>query len=114
MVKNLIYVFLFILVSALGNTFLGGLNGYVLVSLVLAILIFMGKGDNLIVGYNDDYKTKIDKYHIKRLRFLSGVCLTLLAGLMASRDMIGLGLSVIIILLLCMTAIILAYTWAKK
>ncbi|MBR4311972.1 MAG: DUF3784 domain-containing protein [Bacteroidaceae bacterium] len=114
MVKNLIYVFLFILASALGNTLLGGLSGYVLVSLVLAILIFIGKGDNLIAGYNTDCNTKIDKYHIKRLRLLSGVCLTLLAGLMAFRDMIGLGISIIIILLLCIAAIILAYTWAKK
>ena len=46
---------------------------------ILGILILIGKGDNLIAGYNTSSKEERAKYNIKRLRGLIGGLLLVLA-----------------------------------
>ena len=53
MTKTLIYVLLAIVFIAVVNTFIGGLAGQAIICLVFSILIFIGKGDFLIAGYNN-------------------------------------------------------------
>lgn len=86
----------------------------VLGCLALAILILVGKGDWFIAGYNTASKEEKEQCNIKRLRVIVSVVLVLLACLTALRDAIGSSLMGVIILLICIVAIILANTWAKK
>ena len=47
--------------------------------LIMGIVILVGKGDNLIAGYNTASKEEKSLYNIKRLRGLIGGLLVLLA-----------------------------------
>ena len=47
--------------------------------LIMGIVILVGKGDNLISGYNTASKEEKSLYNIKRLRGLIGGLLVLLA-----------------------------------
>ena len=47
--------------------------------LIMGIVILVGKGDNLIAGYNTASKEEKSQYNIKRLRGLIGGLLVLLA-----------------------------------
>ena len=51
------------------------------VLLIMGIIILIGKGDNLIAGYNLATEEEKKKYHVKRLRFLIGGLLVMLAPL---------------------------------
>ena len=114
--RNFLIILLFIVVTALLNTLIGGLAGYALASLFAAIILFTGKGDILIAGYNTASKEEKEKCNIKRLRFLVGSIFILSAFLMALRDMdiIGRGLFVISTMILVIVTLILANTWAMK
>lgn len=114
--RNFLIILLFIVVTALLNTLIGGLAGYALASLFAAIILFTGKGDILIAGYNTASKEEKEKCDIKRLRFLVGSIFILLACLIVLRDMdiMGRGLFVISSIILVIVTLILANTWAMK
>ncbi len=86
--------------------------------LIMGIIILIGKGDNLIAGYNTASKEEKSQYNVKRLRVLVGGILVVLAPMMllllreesltAPFSFVGLTL------VLCFVVVILANTWAKK
>ena len=114
MTKIFIYVLLGIIATSLLNVFLGGMMGYAIGSFILAILFFIGKGDNLISGYNTASEEEKELYNIKRLRLVMGVFCLLMAGLTAFIDAIGVGIFVIIMTLMVVPLLVLCNTWAKK
>ena len=114
MTKIFIYVLLGIVATSLLNVFLGGMMGYAIGSFILAILFFIGKGDNLISGYNTASEEEKELYSIKRLRLVMGVFCLLMAGLIAFIDAIGVGIFVIIMTLMVVPLLVLCNTWAKK
>ena len=85
-----------------------------LIFLILSIVLFMGKGDNMIAGYNTASKEEKEKCNIKRLRVVMGVCCLLLACVMAFYDIIGFGLMIAATMLICIVTVVLANTWAMK
>ena len=50
--------------------------------LIMGIVVLIGKGDNLIAGYNTASPEEKSQYNIKRLRGLIGGLLVLLAPMM--------------------------------
>ena len=114
MTKIFIYVLLGIIATSLLNVFLGGMMGYAIGSFILSILFFIGKGDNLISGYNTASEEEKELYNIKRLRLVMGVFCLLMAGLIAFIDAIGVGIFVIIMTLMVVPLLVLCNTWAKK
>ena len=89
-----------------------------LVCAVLGILILLGKGDNLIAGYNTASKEEREQIDIKRLRGLVGGLLIVLAPmivlLLGKESMESSWSFVGIVFVLCIVVVILANTWAKK
>lgn len=84
-----------------------------LIVLVLAIIILMGKGDNLIAGYNTSTKEERGAYNIRRVRICIGGMLLILSPiiLLFADNFIVL---IIIVPLLSIFSIVMANTWAKK
>ena len=112
--KNFLVILLLIVVIALLNTLIGGAAGQALASLFVAIVLFIGKGDFLIAGYNTASKEEKEKCNIKRLRLIMGSCFIFLGALLVFMEAIGLGLFMAATLLLVIMTVILANTWAKK
>lgn len=85
---------------------------------IMGVLVLIGKGDNLIAGYNTASPKERAKYNIKRLRGLLGGMLLVLAPMMLllarepSTDKIGSFMALTMVL--CIVVLILANTWAKK
>ena len=84
-----------------------------LIVLVLAVIILLGKGDNLIAGYNTSTKEEKVKYNIKRVRISIGGMLLILSPIMLlfADNFVVL---IAIIPPLSILSVILANTWAKK
>lgn len=86
--------------------------------LVMGIVILIGKGDNLIAGYNTASKEEKAKYHIKRLRGLLGGLLIVVAPMtyfsLSDESMAGTVSFISLTIVLCIVVVILANTWAKK
>ena len=86
--------------------------------LIMGIIILVGKGDNLIAGYNTASKEEKSQYNIKRLRGLIGGILVVLAPMMLlllGKESLADTLSfVVLTFVLCIVMVILANTWAKK
>lgn len=86
--------------------------------LIMGIIILIGKGDNLIAGYNTASKEEKSQYNIKRLRGLIGGILVVLAPMMLlllGKESLAATLSfVVLTFVLCIIMVILANTWAKK
>ena len=86
--------------------------------LVMGILILIGKGDNLIAGYNTASKEERSQYNVKRLRGLIGGLLIVLAPMMllllGDESFAATGAFVGLTLVLTIVVVILANTWAKK
>ena len=86
--------------------------------LMLGIVILIGKGDNLIAGYNTASKEEKSQYNIKRLRGLIGGLLVLMAPMMVfvlrKQTMEAVWAFVGLTFVLSIVVIILANTWAKK
>ena len=86
--------------------------------LIMGIIILIGKGDNLIAGYNTASEKEKAQYNIKRLRGLIGGLLIVLAPmifLLEREDTMAAALSfVVLVFILCIVVVILANTWAKK
>ena len=89
-----------------------------LVFAVMGILVLVGKGDNLIAGYNTASREEREQIDIKRLRGLVGGLLVVLAPLMilllGNETMASAGSFGAIVFVLCIVVVILANTWAKK
>ena len=85
---------------------------------IMGIVILVGKGDNLIAGYNTASKEERAKYDIKRLRGLIGGLLLVLAPAMFmlyGEPSMGRSLAFAsLVLVLSIVVVILANTWAKK
>ena len=87
--------------------------------LVMGIVILIGKGDNLIAGYNTASEEERAKYNVKKLRGLIGGFIILLAPLMVLFLAVNLSRHAgfefaAVTTLLAIILIILANTWAKK
>ena len=86
--------------------------------LIMGIVILIGKGDNLIAGYNTASKEEKSQYNIKRLRGLLGGLLVLMAPMMVfvlgKQTMEAIWSFVGLTLVLSIVVVILANTWAKK
>ena len=86
--------------------------------LIMGIIILIGKGDNLIAGYNTASKEERSQYNIKRLRGLIGGILLVLAPMMLlllSEESLAATFSfAVLTFVLCIVVVILANTWAKK
>ena len=86
--------------------------------LIMGIIILIGKGDNLIAGYNTASKEERAKYNIKRLRGLIGGLLIAMAPIMLlltgepSTEKVWSFTA--LVLVVCIVVVILANTWAKK
>ena len=84
----------------------------------LGIWILIGKGDNLIAGYNTASKEEREQMDIKRLRGLVGGLLLFLAPLtllmLGKESMASTWSFCAIVFVLCIVVVILANTWAKK
>lgn len=85
---------------------------------IMGILILIGRGDNLIAGYNTASEKEKAQYNLKRLRGLIGGLLLVLAPMMlllhgnvTTADTFSFSALVFI---LCIIVVILANTWAKK
>ena len=84
---------------------------------IMAVLILIGKGDNLIAGYNTASKEEKSKYNIKRLRLLLGVFMILMALLLLFllRDNVTYtSYFMLVTIILVFILLVLANTWAKK
>lgn len=93
----------------------------VILALVFAgmgILILVGKGDNLIAGYNTPSREEREQIDIKRLRGLVGGLLIVLAPLMllmlGKESMTSSWSFSALVFVLCIVVVVLANTWAKK
>ena len=88
------------------------------VMLIMGIIILIGKGDNLIAGYNTASKEERSQYNIKRLRGLIGGFLLILAPMMVllleEESLAAGGSFIALTFVLCIVLVILANTWAKK
>ena len=86
--------------------------------LILGIIVLIGKGDNLIAGYNTASKEERSQYNIKRLRGLIGGLLIVLAPMMllllGEESFAASGSFAGLTLVLCIVVVILANTWAKN
>jgi len=87
--------------------------------IVLIPIFLMGKGDNLIAGYNTASEEEKKKVNIQRLRLLMAVMMAFTAGFCGCLPFIGkdkntvLAVSAIYVVI-TIIFIILANTWAKK
>ena len=85
--------------------------------LIMGIIILVGKGDNLIAGYNTASQKEREQYNVKRLRGLVGGLLIILAPMMlllGKESFAATGSFVSLTVVLCIVVVILANTWAKK
>ena len=85
---------------------------------IMGIIVLIGKGDNLIAGYNTASKEEKSQYHVKRLRGLIGGLLVVLAPMMLlllrEESLASFFSFITLTFVLCIAAVILANTWAKK
>lgn len=86
--------------------------------LVMGIVVLIGKGDNLIAGYNTASAREKSQYNIKRLRGLIGGLLTVLAPLtviLLGQETMAASFSYAAFTIVAsIVVVILANTWAKK
>jgi hypothetical protein len=85
--------------------------------LVMGIVILIGKGDKLIAGYNTASEEEKSQYNVKRLRYLIGGFLIVLAPivfLLSNGTLAATGYFLTFTIISCIVVIFLANTWAKK
>lgn len=84
----------------------------------MGIVILVGKGDNLIAGYNTASQKERSQYNVKRLRGLIGGLLVVLAPLtvfmLGEETMAAVWSFVALTFVMCIIVVVLANTWAKK
>ena len=85
---------------------------------IMGVVILIGKGDNLIAGYNTASEEERAQYNVKRLRGLISGLLIVLAPMMFllhGQDTMAATWSFIaLVFVICIVVVILANTWAKK
>lgn len=85
---------------------------------IMGVLILIGKGDNLIAGYNTASEEEKAQFNVKRLRGLIGGLLMVLAPMMfllnGENTMAATWSFCALVFVLCIVVVILANTWAKK
>ena len=84
--------------------------------LVFALIVYFGKGDNLIAGYNTASEKERAQYNIKRLRLIIALLLLLSAGFVLTLLYFPY-FSIIatpIFVLVTLIGVVLANTWTKK
>lgn len=84
-----------------------------LIIVVLAVIILIGRGDNLIAGYNTASRQEREKYNIKRLRICIGVFL-LVTAFLTMLFISNIFIMAPILFPLVFIVLFLANTWAKK
>ena len=88
------------------------------VLVIMGVVILIGKGDNLIAGYNTASKEERAKYNVKRLRGLIGGLLIVLAPtmflLLGEETMKATWSFCALTFVLSIIVVVLANTWAKK
>ena len=86
--------------------------------LVMGIIIIIGKGDNLIAGYNTASKEERAQYNVKRLRgLIGGLAIVLAPMIFLLHEQVttaGTFSFIALVLIACIVVVILANTWAKK
>lgn len=86
--------------------------------LAMGVVVLVGKGDNLIAGYNTASPEEKGEYGIRRLRVLFGGLLLALAPmtliLLWEDTMAALGVFIALVLVSCIAVAVLANTWAKR
>ena len=90
-----------------------------LLCIVLAVIFLMGKGDNLIAGYNTASEEERHKVNIKRLRLLIAIMMVITAAFCVclssfGKDMDSAFGATVIFSIITIVFLILANTWAKK
>ncbi|MBO5698598.1 MAG: DUF3784 domain-containing protein [Bacteroidaceae bacterium] len=85
--------------------------------LIFAIVIYLGKGDWLIAGYNTASQEQREKYNIKRVRIVVSVLMVLAALFVFSMLYIPVhltGIATLVFVSVTLVGVVLANTWAKK
>lgn len=85
--------------------------------LIMGIVILIGKGDNLIAGYNTASKEKKSQYNVKRLRVLIGGLLIILAPmtlLLRGESTTASMIFSCVTFAAVIVVVVLANTWAKE
>ena len=90
-----------------------------LISLIMSIVIAIGKGDWLIAGYNTSSKEEKEKVNIKRLRLLTSIILLFVGAFVlvmpyAAQKQALLYLMIAVYFIFLIVYLILANTWCKK
>ena len=89
----------------------------ILMLITFSIFILIGKGDDLIAGYNTASKEERAKYDIGRLRKVSGYGLLLTClptGLLPLAEMSDIWSSMISMIIIAIVVTILANTYARR
>lgn len=91
---------------------------------LFAILVFSGKGDRLIAGYNSASDQERAKYNIQRVRLIVGLFLMIIAAIVLSgyyvtkqdenQSIMVICLLTGVVVILSIIAIVLVNTWTKK
>ena len=85
--------------------------------LVMGIIILIGKGDELIAGYNTASEEERSRYNIKRLRGLIGGLLVAMAPMtfLLGKETLAAGMFFLSFSFVgSIVVVVLANTWAKK
>ena len=86
--------------------------------LITAIIILLGKGDMLMAGYNTASKKEREKFDVRKLRLITGILLIIFVPfcLLINNNITTSWPNALdaIILVVIITAIVLANTWARK
>lgn len=89
----------------------------VAILIIMGMIILIGKGDNLIAGYNSASDEEKSQYNIKRLRGLIGgllVFISLMLLLLLWKETLAVALSsTALTIVACISVVILANTWAQ-
>ena len=85
--------------------------------ILMAIVIYLGKGDWLISGYNTASPQKREQYNVCRVRLVTSICLVVISLVLLLELCLPpalVWLPAVIIVFLGILATILMNTWGKK
>ena len=87
--------------------------------IALGIIFLMGKGDNLIAGYNTASEEERKEVNIRRLRLLMAIMMAITAGFCAILPIIGNDKNMVLaatglFIVITVVFVIVANTWAKN
>ncbi len=87
--------------------------------IAFGIIFLMGKGDNLIAGYNTASEEERKEVNIRRLRLLMAIMMAITAGFCAILPIIGNDKNMVLaatglLIVITIVFVIVANTWAKN